>query len=264
LVTDQSLYRLFDDISSIMSNYAPKELVRPQTLDLIHNTDFIAFLDTHLAITMILDFQAQGYFYISENIKELWGYDRVEFYQHGLQKTITIFPVQQNEIIIHKIFPTMFEFFDQHALSGDAGDLRASYPTKVIRSDGSEGWYLHQIKVLHCENQKPLIALKIITDISDYKKDEGITLTISKKDSNGIFKNIFSKSFSEHTKNYSISGREKEILQLLDEGKSSIEISQLLFISNHTVKTHRKNLLKKFEATSTVDMLNKASVHGII
>ncbi|MBC7486270.1 MAG: hypothetical protein H7282_05930 [Cytophagaceae bacterium] len=76
---DQSFYRLFDDISSVMNRYTPKELSQPRLMELIHNPDFLAFLDANLAITMIFDFQTQGYFYISENIKETWGHSREDF-----------------------------------------------------------------------------------------------------------------------------------------------------------------------------------------
>ncbi|MDB5273113.1 MAG: hypothetical protein JWO58_1480 [Chitinophagaceae bacterium] len=264
-VRDKSFYRLFDEITSIMSAYTPKDLTQVKSLELIHNPDFLAFLDANVAISIILDFQTQGYFYISDNIREIWGHSREDFYNYGLQKTMSIFPLYQNEIIIHKIFPLMFDYFNKHALTGEACDLRVSYPTKVIRGDGTEGWYLHQIKVLYTDDQnKPILGLKVITDINDFKKDDIITMKIAKKDHNGIFKNIFSQSFSQENNSYTVSEREKEVLLLLDEGKSSLEIGDQLFISSHTVNTHRRNLLRKFDAKSTVDMLKKALAYGII
>ncbi|MFK7822866.1 MAG: response regulator [Oligoflexales bacterium] len=39
--------------------------------------------------------------------------------------------------------------------------------------------------------------------------------------------------------------REKEILRLIAQGKNSNEISNILHISTHTVRTHRKNILEK-------------------
>ncbi|RTY99968.1 LuxR family transcriptional regulator, partial [Flavobacterium bomense] len=41
--------------------------------------------------------------------------------------------------------------------------------------------------------------------------------------------------------------REIEIIVLLADGKTSIEIGNELFISNHTVNTHRKNINKKLK-----------------
>lgn len=48
----------------------------------------------------------------------------------------------------------MFDYFDRHELTGEASDLRVSYPSKVIRGDGTEGWYLHQMKVLQTDEKK--------------------------------------------------------------------------------------------------------------
>ncbi len=42
-----------------------------------------------------------------------------------------------------------------------------------------------------------------------------------------------------------LSNREKEILQLIGEGKSSNEISEMLSIAKSTVDSHRKNILRK-------------------
>lgn len=42
-----------------------------------------------------------------------------------------------------------------------------------------------------------------------------------------------------------LSKREKEILQLIGEGKTSQEIADTLFIGKTTVDTHRKNIIKK-------------------
>ncbi|MFN7675902.1 response regulator transcription factor, partial [Flavobacterium sp.] len=43
-----------------------------------------------------------------------------------------------------------------------------------------------------------------------------------------------------------LSTREKEILRLVADGKSSQEIADILCIGKNTVDTHRKNIIKKF------------------
>ena len=55
-----------------------------------------------------------------------------------------------------------------------------------------------------------------------------------------------------------ITRREKEVLGLIAEGMTNIEIAQQLFISNTTVDTHRKNLLSKFEAKNTAELVKLA------
>jgi len=50
--------------------------------------------------------------------------------------------------------------------------------------------------------------------------------------------------------------REKEVLQLISEGMTTQEISETLFISTHTVETHRKNLLSKSGTNNVVRLIN--------
>lgn len=50
-----------------------------------------------------------------------------------------------------------------------------------------------------------------------------------------------------------ISEREKEVLRLIDKGKLSKEISEMLFISVNTVNRHRQNILSKLQASNSVD-----------
>ncbi|MCH5719559.1 helix-turn-helix domain-containing protein [Niabella hibiscisoli] len=47
-----------------------------------------------------------------------------------------------------------------------------------------------------------------------------------------------------------LSGREKEILKLVQIGKISKEIAEQLFISVNTVNRHRQNILKKMSVSN--------------
>jgi len=49
--------------------------------------------------------------------------------------------------------------------------------------------------------------------------------------------------------------REKEILQLLAEGKSNKEAAVLLDLSVYTVETHRSNLMQKLNLHSTAELV---------
>jgi len=61
-----------------------------------------------------------------------------------------------------------------------------------------------------------------------------------------------------------ITRREKEILELIADGLTNIEIGKKLFISASTVDTHRKNLLYKFEAKNTASLIRIAAQLHII
>lgn len=55
-----------------------------------------------------------------------------------------------------------------------------------------------------------------------------------------------------------LSNREKEILQLIANGKTSKEISESLFIAKTTVDTHRKNMIRKLNLSSGSELIKYA------
>ena len=60
-----------------------------------------------------------------------------------------------------------------------------------------------------------------------------------------------------------LSGREREVLQLLAEGLSSPQISQRLFVATSTVETHRRNIMRKLGIHSVADLTKYAIREGI-
>lgn len=52
-----------------------------------------------------------------------------------------------------------------------------------------------------------------------------------------------------------LTDREKEILQLLAEGRSNKEVANLLDLSVYTVETHRKNIMLKLNLHSTAEIV---------
>lgn len=58
--------------------------------------------------------------------------------------------------------------------------------------------------------------------------------------------------------------REIEVIRLMSEGLTSEEIAKKLHLSIHTVKTHRKNILRKTGLKSTPDLIVHAINHQLI
>ena len=77
------------------------------------------------------------------------------------------------------------------------------------------------------------------------------------KYSDPIIKTNNHHSQDDFSRKLKLSSREIEILQLLREGYSNKEIAQKLFLSELTVKTHRKNIMAKMDARNIADFLRK-------
>lgn len=73
-----------------------------------------------------------------------------------------------------------------------------------------------------------------------------------------------SKKKDYYNQLFGLTKREKEILSLISEGKNTKDISQELFISLHTVETHRRNLLEKLDVRNTAEMVKVAMMNNLI
>ncbi|PID68822.1 MAG: hypothetical protein CR968_00865 [Flavobacteriia bacterium] len=61
-----------------------------------------------------------------------------------------------------------------------------------------------------------------------------------------------------------LSDREREILRLLAMGKNTKSIANHLYISPHTVTTHKRNILKKTKKNNVVELVSFAYEKGIL
>jgi len=94
--------------------------------------------------------------------------------------------------------------------------------------------------------QKPVLIEQTIPKNQIQNHNENETNGKILKDAINQLKNI-----------YSLSAREIDVLELIVEGLTNKEISERLFISEHTVKNHITNILHKLEATDRVQVISR-------
>lgn len=61
-----------------------------------------------------------------------------------------------------------------------------------------------------------------------------------------------------------LTDREIELIKLIGEELTMKEIADKIFLSEHTVKTHRKNIMAKLDVKNTAGMIKKAFILGLI
>lgn len=88
------------------------------------------------------------------------------------------------------------------------------------------------------------------TDAKEVKEVIGLVLA-----GEDVFLEMDMDSFDPPPLFKMISKREKEIILLIKEGKTAKQIADTLHISQFTVDTHRKNILKKLELNSIKDLI---------
>ncbi|HUM50306.1 MAG TPA: response regulator transcription factor [Chitinophagales bacterium] len=91
--------------------------------------------------------------------------------------------------------------------------------------------------------------------------EEAITIVLQGK----LFFNISSvESINNEKDTPLLTRREKEILLLIADGLTNNEIGKKIFLSPHTVDSHRKNLFIKFDVNNVALLIKKASQAGLL
>lgn len=72
------------------------------------------------------------------------------------------------------------------------------------------------------------------------------------------------KKLTRERRYETLSSREREIFQLIAEGYSTKKITEMLYISTSTVKTHRASIMEKLGLTSPVELSRFAIKLGLV
>jgi len=88
-----------------------------------------------------------------------------------------------------------------------------------------------------------------------YYISEGISTT--------VFDDYIVKLIGEETESSDLTGREKEVLQLIAEGKATQEIADTLYISVKTVEAHRVKIKTKLKLNSIPELTKYAIREGL-
>ena len=68
---------------------------------------------------------------------------------------------------------------------------------------------------------------------------------------------IWEKITTDFQPSIMLTKREQEILKLIKAGKTSKEIAEILFLSELTVKSHRQNMMRKFDVKNVVELMDR-------
>lgn len=223
------------------------------------------FYDNSPSVAFIYNHKSTTYDYFSPNIKQVMGFENIDFQNGGLKFSMSLVHPDHVKVYNRHVLPLMFKYYSIYAFKGKVKNLVFSYTFRIKRNDGEYIWALHYMNSIRVSKWGlPILTLVNITDITSLKKDDGIDFSISVKEDNAITKTILSRVFPSKNSTFNFSEREIEILSLMAQGKRSKEIAEDLCISKHTVSTHRKNMMEKSSAKNSYELIHLARIKGLI
>ena len=81
---------------------------------------------------------------------------------------------------------------------------------------------------------------------------------------NNEYETKYFNNFSQKLLSDGVSNRERDVIRLLVLNNSSKEIAEKLNISSNTVDTHRSNILKKLNISSTGELIGMIKTNNYI
>ncbi|PSL03815.1 LuxR C-terminal-related transcriptional regulator [Cecembia rubra] len=260
----KSILKLFSEYSF----YAQKGKGDASTVLAKKNLDLQSFLKSFHSFDVftyaLVDVSDLKIIKVGDTFKQITGYEPALFEGKGFHTILKLHKIQD----IFKSIKGGNQYFKYlYALpKKNRPFVKANRTLDLIKANGTKIHVLVQgIPVLFNEKMEVILFLLICTDISAIKTDHKFThFIIDASDENEIKKIYIDHSELENNNEKVPSSAEIKILVNLSHGLSSKMIADKLFISEHTVKTHRKNMLKKFQCASSSELIRKAITKGWI
>lgn len=79
-----------------------------------------------------------------------------------------------------------------------------------------------------------------------------------------VQKSLFEAALDDPLDLPRLTRREEEVLRSIGEGKTTNEIAEQLFVSPHTIETHRRNLMQKFNVSNSAALIKMATQYKLI
>ncbi|NDV46489.1 DNA-binding response regulator [Paludibacter sp. 221] len=149
--------------------------------------------------------------------------------------------------------------------------LETNKPDVLIINPNFWGYVdMTTVRAWSAASKLKIIALvsSLSSDVILKKYDESISIYDSPEDIKEKIFRLFDTSDTEKDKSSeeseTLSSREKEIVVLVVKGLTNKEIAQKLFLSTHTIITHRRNIARKLEIHSTAGLTVYAIVNKLV
>lgn len=130
----------------------------------------------------------------------------------------------------------------------------------------SKGYYMHCLLQSKCVetdmNGNPTLILTFRHDITHLKKENTINMVIATPASRKWWNYDFIQHCLQEVR--PLSKQEKKVLTCLSAGQASTDIAKKLFLSHHTVDTHRRHLLYKTNCINTTGMITYIKLVGLL
>jgi DNA-binding CsgD family transcriptional regulator len=223
------------------------------------------FANNEQSIKILLNQGNAGISYISDNVEKILGYKAEDFLKLNILLLFRILTLE------HMRFPITMaswskEIFSKLSPEQWQSNLRATYcGMKIRRKDKGIIRLLIRYTPLDFDsNNVAIVSIATIENVTHLLDSDFYWGRIVCGKESTLKKYHYNSSVGKNQEQDIITEREKEVLNLIADGRKSREIAEELFISTVTVDNHRKNMLVRTGARDTTALVQLSRMCGII
>ncbi|OIQ38404.1 MAG: helix-turn-helix transcriptional regulator [Bacteroidetes bacterium MedPE-SWsnd-G1] len=213
-----------------------------------------AFLPYSSTFFCITNTQTLSFEYVSKNMFSCLGYTPEEFKEKGMRYLWSKIHPDDIDLWLKALNELMTYTLDSISLESRT---KMSY-TWNYRVKNNKGIYVNVVQnttPLEFDAEgKPIIGLAHYTVLNAQIKMD-VCASANLLNEQNEYETMYFNNFSQKLLTDGISNRERDIIRLLVLDKTSKEIALKLSISPNTVDTHRRNILKKMNISSTGELI---------
>ncbi|MDZ7757156.1 helix-turn-helix transcriptional regulator [Rhodohalobacter sp.] len=209
----------------------------------------------------VMDFSSGEFLHVAEDIDQIWGYPPESFLEHGIQFLLNFFPEEHRDA--HFKISTAGWTYANSLPPEKLLYSTASFDNINRRKNGDLFRILTRQIITRLDGDgKIWLTLAIFTDIShikkpDIKDEPRLSYYIPKSREFLIY-----NPATENLINLDIlTDRERQVLRQYTDGKTAREIANKLYLSDHTIQTHRANMLKKTGCKNLAELVYFSKYH---
>jgi DNA-binding CsgD family transcriptional regulator len=218
---------------------------------------YLPYSSTFFCITNTQDLRFE---YISKNMKSCIGLEKDELLNEGMRNFWNRIHPEDIELWLKALNDLMVFTLEEIPLEKRQ---KMSYTWNYRLKNASDSYVniIQNTTPLEFDSDmKPIIGLAHYT-VLDQKIKIPITATAKLLNNNNEYETKYFNNFSQKLLTNGLSNRERDVIRLLTINKSSKEIAESLNISSNTVDTHRRNILKKLNISSTGELVGMLKIN---
>lgn len=212
---------------------------------------YLPYSSTFFCVTNTQDLTFE---YVSKSMFSCVGIEKSEFKKGGMKYFWSRIHPDDIELWL-KALNELMSFTMSEISSEDKKDMTYTWNFRFKKANNEYVNIIQNTTPLEFDaDDKPIIGLAHYT-VLDSKINMPICASAKLLNKNNEYETMYFNNFSQKLLENNTSNREKDVIRLLVLGHTSKEISKKLFISPNTVDTHRRNILKKLNISSTGELV---------